>query len=78
MGSQAPQELVLLFQASQEIKKLRRENELMSARLNMFDTITKMLHTNFEQRNGGMTPDLVWEIDKFVESRAKESEDKPL
>jgi len=57
----------LLKQAVVEIKQLRRQNELQSARLQMFDAIQVMLHTEPKYPSQGMSPDLTWEIEKFVE-----------
>lgn len=68
------EEIKMLKEATFEIKILRRQNELMRARLDMFDTINAILHTQVASRNEGMSPDLVWQIEKFVAS--KESEGK--
>lgn len=62
--------LVLLEHASNEIKHLRRQNELMSARLGMFDDMMRLLHSNLNYDNSGMmSPDWVYEIDKYLESQ---------
>lgn len=63
------QELELLGRANAEIKNLRRQNELMNARLEMFDSINAILHTQVASKSQGMSPDLVWEIDKFIQSK---------
>ena len=68
------EEIKMLKEATFEIKILRRQNELMRARLDMFDTINAILHTQVASRNEGLSPDLVWQIEKFVAS--KESEGK--
>lgn len=61
-------ELQLLQQASNEIKTLRKKNELMNARLDMFDSIMAILNTEIARKNKGMMhPDLVYEIDKLIE-----------
>lgn len=62
-------ELELLSRANAEIKNLRRQNELMNARLEMFDSINAILHTQVASQSQGMSPDLVWEIDKFISSK---------
>jgi len=64
------EELQLLQQASNEIKHLRSKNELMKARLDMFDSVMSILHTEVAQKNQGMSPDLVFEIDKFIETNS--------
>ena len=61
-------ELQLLEQAAFEIKVLRRQNEIMSARLDMFDSINAMLHAQIATRSVGESPDLVWEIEKHISS----------
>ncbi len=62
-------EIELLKNAAMEIKILRRQNELKSARLDMFDSVMKLLHTKPAMESQGMSPDLVWEIEKFIESQ---------
>ncbi len=58
--------LSLLQQANNEIKSLRRQNELMSARLNMFDSIQLLLRTSLNYPNQGMSEDLCWKIDQHI------------
>jgi len=57
----------LLNEASFEIKRLRKENEVMGARLDMFDSIMALLHTDIARKQVGMTEDLVWKIEKHLE-----------
>lgn len=57
----------LLQQAVGEIRTLRSQNQLMSARLDMFDSMMAVLHTDVARKSQGMSPDLVWEIEKFLE-----------
>lgn len=64
----------MLQQAATEIKSLRRQNELMAARLEVFDKCMLLLHTPPAYPSQGMSPDLVWQIEKYVAS--KESEGK--
>lgn len=59
------QEQALLQRCSIEIKTLRRSNELMEARLSMFDKIIMVLHTRPEYPGMGMSPDVCFEIDKY-------------
>lgn len=57
----------LLHRAVLEINSLRRSNELMSAKLEMFDNVMSALHGQpAANRRGGMSPDLVWEIEKHL------------
>lgn len=63
------QEIRLLKDASNEIKSLRSQNNLMAARLDMFDKCVLLLTANIQGRNQGMSPDLVWDIDNFVSEK---------
>jgi len=60
----------LLTEAVTEIRMLRKENELMRARLEMFDAINKILHTQPASISQGMSPNLVWTIEKFLASQS--------
>lgn len=60
-------ELQLLREASNEIKSLRGQNNLMGARLDMFDKCILLLTANIQDNRTGMGEDLVWKIDKFIE-----------
>lgn len=60
----------LLTEAKSEIKSLRHQNELMSARLEMFDTMMRLFHTTPNYGSNGMShPDIVWSIEKFITSK---------
>ncbi len=63
------QEIELLKSASTEIKTLRSQNNSMSARLDMFDKCILLLTANINTRGQGMSPDLVFEIDRFVSTQ---------
>lgn len=63
------EEIGLLQQALYEIKNLTNQNERMSIRLEMFDNMMSLLHAEPARKNKGMSPSLVYEIDKFVESK---------
>ena len=67
------QETEMLKEAVFEIKSLRRQNELMKARLDMFDAINAILHTQVATRNEGMSPDLVWKIEKYISSKENDA-----
>lgn len=60
-------EIELLKSAVAEINMLRNQNQLMSARLDMFDSMMSVLHTDVARKSVGMSPDLVREIEKFVQ-----------
>jgi hypothetical protein len=61
-------ELELLKSATLEIKGLRSQNQIMKARLDMFDDCIALLSARVERSGMGMSPDLVWEIEKHIES----------
>lgn len=46
----------------------------MKARLDMFDSINAILHTQVATQSQGMSPDLAWEIDKFITNEEKQIE----
>lgn len=67
------QERQMLQEAANEIKSLRRQNELMAARLEVFDKCMLLLHTPpAYQAQGGMHPDLVWKIEKHLDEQKSE------
>lgn len=63
------EELQMLREAANEIKNLRRQNELMSARLDVFDSMMAVLHTPIATKSQGMSPDLVWKIEKYLDKQ---------
>lgn len=57
----------LLQRALSEIKGLRKSNELMNARLDMFDDIMSALHGHpAHKQTGAMHPDIAYEIEKYL------------
>jgi hypothetical protein len=57
----------LLQRALSEIKSLRNRNQLMAARLDMFDAVMSALHGQPARENSGlMSPDIVYEIEKAI------------
>lgn len=60
-------EVDLLARASCEIKNLRSANNLMKARLDMFDKCVMLLTANVQSVGQGMSPDIVPEIDRIVQ-----------
>jgi hypothetical protein len=63
------QEIELLKDASNEIKSLRSQNNHMAARLDMFDKCVLLLTANIQGNSQGISPDVVWAIDKFIASQ---------
>lgn len=63
----AMDEKELLRRALSEIQSLRRRNEIMAARLDMFDNVMSALHGQPAHERGGlMSPDIVYEIEKHL------------
>jgi len=63
------EEKEILERALGEIKGLRRQNEIMNARLSMFDAVMSALHgTPAHEQRGAMAPDIAYEIEKRIKS----------
>lgn len=68
----------LLQNAVDEIKFLRRQNEMMTARLDVFDSMMAILHTDIARKNQGMIhPDIAYEIEEFL-SKKEEKDEIPI
>ena len=59
-------EIQFLREATIEIKQLRHQNEIMRARLDMFDSMEALLHTKVASKGEGMSPDLVRTIEMHI------------
>lgn len=62
--------------AVSEIESLRRQNELMSARLDMFDKMILLFTSEPSFPRTGAAPDLVYELRKYIavaEEKEKQS-----
>lgn len=64
--------LQLLNQSVSEIRQLRQENNLMAARLDMFDKMILLFDTQPNYRGQGMSEDLCWKIEKYTQSINKQ------
>lgn len=66
------EEKQLLQSALNEIKSLRKQNELMKVRLDMFDDVMSALHGKpaSQQSVLMMHPDIVFEIEKHLANEA--------
>lgn len=64
----------LLQMAVQEIKGLRHLNQIQSARLDMFDSMMLLFTSRPKENNQGMSPDLVWQIEKHIENKKANAE----
>lgn len=56
----------LLNEAREEIERLRRHNEILSAKVEMIDLFAVVLHTRPEYPSRGMAEDVAWKIRKRV------------
>ena len=58
----------LLREALLEIKWLRRQNELMGARLEMFDSMMNIFNARPPQIGALHKPDVAYDIEKYLDS----------
>jgi hypothetical protein len=65
---------VLLAQAAEEISRLRRQNELLAARVEVMDLFACVLHTRPASQSQGYAEDLVWKIRTALEQKEFPSE----
>lgn len=57
----------LLVSAQQEVVTLRRQNEILNAKVQMIDLFACVLHTTPARGSGvGMGEDVVWAINKLL------------
>lgn len=64
------EDIRLTTEALNEIRHLRRQNELMSARLDMWDSMMTLLHSQPPNRSVGMIhPDLVNQLEEYINAR---------
>jgi len=68
-------EKALLRQASEEIKGLRQQNQLLNARLSGFEDALLLLRTPPYYPPQGMAEDLTYIIDKHIVSLEEEEKD---
>lgn len=61
----------ILLRSVSEIKSLRKDNQLMAARLDMFDKMMLLFHTPPNYQSQGMTEDVCYQIEKLIESESK-------
>lgn len=56
----------VLNDARHEIVRLRRANELLEARMSVFDQMMCLLHTRPAERNEGASIDVAWQLEQLV------------
>lgn len=57
----------LLRQAQQELLRLRRQNEIQSAKLHVFDQMLLLFHSRPNYPTSAGEPDLSWQIDQMLQ-----------
>lgn len=63
----------LLESARQEITQLRQQNNIMGARLEMFDSVMLLFRTEPNFPRMGMSEDVNYRIEKFLASQLAET-----
>lgn len=58
----------LLIDARNEIQQLRRQNEILRAKVEMVDLFACVLHTKPAEKTQAMAPDVAWQLDKLIET----------
>ncbi|MCG8694664.1 MAG: hypothetical protein MI806_25945 [Minwuiales bacterium] len=66
----------LLGEAIDEIRRLRRQNELLSAKVEVMDVFACVLHTEPARRSGGMAPDIVYGLEQKIEELRQQEQRK--
>lgn len=68
----------LLSRAQNEIAGLRRENEILRAKVEMIDLFACVLHTQAAQHGGGaMHPDILYELQKKLAEMSEREAERP-
>lgn len=65
----------LLEQARQEIIALRRQNEILSAKVEMVDLFACVLHTQPARHSVSMGEDIAWKIERALEEMEPQKHD---
>ena len=68
--------------ASEEIRRLRRSNEIMNAQLHIVEIFEMALRHSMDKQSIGMGEDIAWKLDKLlaevqIEIEATQSKPKP-
>lgn len=57
----------LLTNAREEILQLRRQNEILSAKVEMVDLFACVLHTKPAEHSQGMAEDVAWRLQQAID-----------
>lgn len=68
------EEQQLLEKSASEIRMLRSQNQVLSARLNMFDQMMVLLNTQPHQVFAAAGRDIAYEIDRYVKGQQSTGE----
>lgn len=65
--------------ASEEIKQLRHQNQLMAAKLEVYDGLMLLFRTEpNHQEHGMMHPDIMYELNKYIEYEKSKDASKEM
>lgn len=64
-------------EAQHEIQGLRRSNEVLSAKVEVFESMMCLLHTQPATRSMGASPDVVFALEKRILELEREKEHEP-
>ena len=70
----------LLLEAVVEVRSLRRENEILRAKVEVMDLFACVLHTSPALKSQGMAPDVAWAMQNKIDDLTVEENrpsDKP-
>jgi hypothetical protein len=56
-----------LRQASHEIQYLRRQNEVLGAKVETMELLGRFLHAQVRERSEGATVDIVWTMERLIQ-----------
>lgn len=62
----------LLTNAMHEIRNVRRENEILRAKVEVMDLFACVLMTQPARQSQGMSPDVAWALEKKITELASE------
>lgn len=65
------EDIRIMVEAADEIRRLRRANELLSAKVEMINLFACVLHSNAATRVETAAPDVAWQLDQIIRDHAK-------